>query len=91
MKKIILFVTMSALMASCQKKTCTCTEKQYSHDKDVANQVSCSDSDRAEYKYTIGQSAMTHDGASITYTKEYIEQQQHELEATGKFNCDWSY
>ena len=91
MKKIILLGVMSALMASCQKKTCTCKEKEYSHDMDVANQRSGSDSERAEYKYTIGQSAMTHDGTSITYTKEYIEQQQRELEATGKFNCDWSY
>lgn len=78
-------------MVSCQKKTCTCTEKQYSHDKDVANQVSGSNSDRAEYKYKIGQSAMTPNGEMITYTKEYIEQQQKELEATGKFDCEWSY
>jgi hypothetical protein len=91
MKKIILLGTICALMASCQKKTCTCEEKQYSHDKDVANQVSGSDSKRAEYKYTIGQSAMMPDGSFVNYTKEYIEQQATELEATGKFDCDWSY
>lgn len=91
MKKIILLAAVSVLMTSCQKKTCTCKEKQYSRDIDVANQVTGSDSERAEYKYTIGKTAMKQDGSIITYTKEYIEQQKAELEATGKFDCDWSY
>jgi hypothetical protein len=91
MKKVILILAMGIVITSCQKKTCTCKEKEYSHDKDVANLVSGSNSDRAEYKYTIGQSAMKPDGTMITYTKEYIDQQQNELEATGKFDCSWGY
>lgn len=91
MKKIILLGAMSALLASCQKKTCTCTEHQSSHDTDVANQVTGSDSKRAEFTFTIGQSVMNQDGTIEKYTKEYIEKQQAELEATGKFYCKWSY
>jgi hypothetical protein len=91
MKKLVLLLAMGTMMASCQKKTCTCTEKQYSHDKDIANEVTGSDAKRAEYKYTIDQSAMMPDGSFVNYTKEYIEQQAAELEATGKFDCDWSY
>ena len=81
---------MSATLISCGKKTCTCTEKEYSHDSDIANQRVGSDAKRAEYKYTIDQSAMTPDGTIIKYTKEYIDQQKAELEATGKFNCEWN-
>jgi hypothetical protein len=53
MKKIILLGAVSIIMVSCQKKTCTCTEHQSSHDTDVANQVTGSDSERAQYIYTI--------------------------------------
>lgn len=91
MKKIILLGAMSTIMFSCGKKTCTCTENQLSHDTDVANQVTGSDSERAEFTFTIGQSVMNQDGTMEKYTKEYIEQQQAELEATGKFHCKWSY
>ncbi len=80
-----------ALISSCNKKKCVCTEKQYSSDMDIANQRSGTDTERAEYTYKIGQQAMTPEGNSIEYTKEYIEQQKQELEATGKFDCEWKY
>ncbi len=90
-KATMMILAVGLIAISCSKKKCTCTEKQYSSDNDIANQRSGSNSERAVYNYQIGQSAMNPDGTSIKYTKEYIEQQVSELEATGKFNCEWKY
>jgi hypothetical protein len=86
-KSIIVLATLG--LASCGKKTLFCQEKMYYHDKDIANQRTGTDTKRVEYDFTIGETAMNQDGSTIKYTKEYIEQQKAELEASGRFDCEW--
>jgi hypothetical protein len=89
MKKLLFMLPLVLLVTSCGKKTCVCEEKEYYHEKDISNHTVGSDSERAKYEYTVGQKAMNPDGTMVTYTKEYIEQQKSDLEATGKFDCEW--
>ena len=90
-KVTVLILAAGLLTMSCGKNKCTCTEKQLSADMDIANQRTGSNSERAVYNYKIGEKAMNPDGSTIVYTKEVIEQKVRDLEATGKFNCEWKY
>ena len=90
-KTTLVLLLASMVIVSCGKKKCVCVEKEYSSDIDKANQKTGSDTEKAAYTYKIGEKAMTPEGVMIEYTKEYIEQQKSELEATGKFYCEWKY
>jgi hypothetical protein len=91
MKKLSIIASLLALM-SCSKNKCVCNEKQSIHDEKIMNGTIASNTERIKYDFTIGEKVYDSNTKQwMNYTKEYIEQQKSELEATGEFDCTWEF
>lgn len=84
---IIPLIALSALISSCGKKTCTCTEGG-AYARNVAREAGY-DIEPTVYDFTVGEKAWDPDKHEmIEYTQEYIDTQIKDLEGQG-YTCEW--